>query len=115
MGRKKMATIDKEWQQQAESYGLLDQKHFRQALEAYNFQIELAEILRKRIGREGTSIVIPVGKDGEKLASNPAIADLNKAEILAQKIRMELDGKMNAAMEDERIQKEKEAELNERL
>lgn len=115
MGRKKMATINKEWQQQAESYGLLDQKLFRQALDAYNFQVELAEALRERIYNEGTSIVIPVGKDGEKLASNPAIADLNKAEILAQKIRIELDGKMNAAMEDERIQKEKEAELNERL
>lgn len=110
-----MATLDKEWRQAAERFGLLDQKHFRQALEAYDFQIQLAEKLRQRIQEEGTSIVVPVGRDGEKLASNPAIADLNKAEILAQKIRMELDGKMKAAEEAAEIRRQKEAAENERL
>lgn len=115
MARKKMSTLKKEWRQQAEELGLLDNKNFAQALDAYDFQVDLAEALRKRISEEGTSIIVPVGREGEKIASNPAIADLNKAEILAQKIRMELDGKMSAAVEDERIRKEKEAELNDRL
>lgn len=115
MGRKSMKTLDEEWMKSAHALGLLDQKHFRQAVEAYNFQVSLAEKLRERIEKEGTSILVPVGKDGEKLASNPAIADLNKAEILAQKIRMELDGKVKDAVQVQQIQKQKEAEMNDKL
>ena len=115
MGRKSMKTLDEEWMKFAHALGLLDQKHFRQAVEAYNFQISLVETLRGRIEKEGTSILVPVGKDGEKLASNPAIADLNKAEILAQKIRMELDGKVKDAVQVQQIQKQKEAEMNDKL
>lgn len=110
-----MKTLDEEWMKSAHALGLLDQKHFRQAVEAYNFQVSLAEKLRERIEKEGTSILVPVGKDGEKMASNPAIADLNKAEILAQKIRMELDGKVKDAVQAQQIQKQKEAELNDKL
>lgn len=115
MGRKSIKTLDEEWMKSVGKLGLLDQKHFRQAVEAYNFQVDLAEKLRARIQKEGTSIVIPVGKDGEKLSSNPAIADLNKAEILAQKIRMELDGKVKDAVQICEIQKAKEAEADDRL
>lgn len=115
MGRKSMKTLDEEWMKSAHALGLLDQKHFRQAVEAYNFQISLAEKLRGRIEKEGTSILVPVGKDGEKLASNPAIADLNKAEILAQKIRMELDSKVKDAVQAQQVQKQKEADMNDKL
>lgn len=110
-----MQTLDQEWMKSAHALGLLDQKHFRQAVEAYNFQISLAEELRKRIEDEGTSILVPAGKDGKKMASNPAIADLNKAEILAQKIRLELDGKMKDAVQAQQIQKQKEADMNDKL
>ncbi|MBD5423946.1 MAG: hypothetical protein HDR44_02310 [Allobaculum sp.] len=115
MGRKSMKALDKEWRQQAESYGLFDQKHFRQALEAYDYQVQLAQRLRERIDQEGTSIFIPVGKDNEKMVSNPAIADLNKAELLAQKIRIELDGKMKEACVIAQEMKRKEATDNELL
>lgn len=115
MGRKSRQTLDQEWMKSAHALGLLDQKHFRQAVEAYNFQISLAEELRKRIEDEGTSILVPAGKDGKKMASNPAIADLNKAEILAQKIRLELDGKMKDAVQAQQIQKQKEADMNDKL
>lgn len=115
MGRKSMKTLDEEWMKSAHALGLLDQKHFRQAVEAYNFQISLAEKLRGRIEKEGTSILVPAGKDGEKLASNPAIADLNKAEILAQKIRMELDSKVKDAVQAQQVQKQKEADMNDKL
>lgn len=110
-----MKTLDEEWMKSAHALGLLDQKHFRQAVEAYNFQIYLAEELRGRIEKEGTSFLVPVGKDGEKLASNPAIADLNKAEILAQKIRMELDSKVKDAVQAQQVQKQKEADMNDKL
>lgn len=110
-----MQTLDQDWMKSAHALGLLDQKHFRQAVEAYNFQISLAEKLRKRIEDEGTSILVPAGKDGKKMASNPAIADLNKAEILAQKIRLELDGKMKDAVQAQQIQKQKEADMNDKL
>lgn len=115
MGRKSRQTLDQEWMKSAHALGLLDQKHFRQAVEAYNFQISLAEELRKRIEDEGTSILVPAGKDGKKMASNPAIADLNKAELLAQKIRLELDGKMKDAVQAQQIQKQKEADMNDKL
>lgn len=113
MGMKQAKTLNEEYMKRARELGLLDQKHFRQAVEAYNFQVQLAETLRQRICEEGTSIMVPVGKDGEKIASNPAIADLNKAEILAQKIRLELDGKMKDAEHVQLLKKE--ADLNDRL
>ena len=97
MKRKAPKTLSENFLKQARDLGLLNSKTFSDTVEAYNFQISLIENLRKRIEKEGTSIMIPVGKDGQKLASNPAVSDLNKAEILAQKLRMELDGKVKAA------------------
>lgn len=110
MGRKSIETLNKEWLTLVNSLGLLNQKLFRQAFESYEFQISLAEKLRKRIEEEGTSIIVPVGKDGEKQASNPAIADLNKAEILAQKIRLELDAKVKEAIQDQKEELKRKAE-----
>lgn len=101
MALKQSKRLDDEYMKKAKGLGLLDQKHFRQAVEAYNFQIELAEMLRSRIRKEGTTILIPAGKDGTKMVSNPAVADLNKAEILAQKLRLELDKKMTTALENQ--------------
>lgn len=108
---KEIQKLDEEWMKQAEDLGLLDQKLFIQAVESYNFQIELAEKLRENIREIGTTIMIPVGRDNEKLASNPAIADLNKAEILAQKIRLELDKKMDRAKESSEAMKKHERKL----
>lgn len=115
MARKSLKTLDEEWTRQATKLGLLDQKHFRQAMEAYNFQVQLAETLRARIAREGTSIWVPAGKDSKKMVSNPAIADLNKAEILAQKIRVELDGKVKEALQAQRTKEQEDELLHDRL
>ena len=108
---KALKTLNKEWLRQAESLGLLNDKLFREAIDAYTFQIELIEALRQNIKATGTTITIPVGRDNEKVASNPAIADLNKAEILAQKIRLELDKKMERAIESSEKRKKHDRRL----
>lgn len=100
MAIKQAKRLDEEFMKAAKTLGLLDQKHFRQAVESYNFQVKLAEILRERIEKEGTTIWIPVGKDREKLASNPAVSDLNKCETLAKNLRAELDTKLKTALEN---------------
>ena len=49
------------------------------------------------------------------MVSNPAIADLNKAEILAQKIRVELDGKVKEALQAQRTKEQEDELLHDRL
>ena len=108
MRKRSIKKLDKDFMDMANSFGLLDQKTFVDIIEAYNFQLTLIKNLRSRIEKEGTSVAIPVGKEGVKMVSNPAVGDLNKAEILVQKLRAEMDLRIKEASEAEKRQKEAE-------
>ena len=97
---KKEVLIDQEWRKKARSLGLMDQKHFKQAFEAYEKQISIAEKLRDDISDRGVSVVQPVGKDREKIIPNPSISLLQTTEKLAQSLRKELDDKMDKSLNE---------------
>ena len=106
MQLKKAEALDKEWMKKARDLGLLNEKHFKQALEAYNEQISIAEKLREDIKERGVTIIQPVGKDRERSEPNKSVSLLQTTEKLAQSLRKELDDKVEKAM----IQLEKDKE-----
>lgn len=108
MRNKAVETLNREWMDQARKLGLLDQKHFKQALDEYNHHVKILEGMHKSIKQNGVTITVPVGRDGEKTITNPVINDLLRVEKSAQSLRKELDDKMDKALII--YQKEKEDE-----
>lgn len=99
MKKTKLKKLTSDFWKEAESLGLTDDLRFMQTVEAYDYQIEMIEGLRKAITAEGYKIAVPAGRDAVKLISNPSVSDLNKAEILAQKLRIEIDSKIEKAIQ----------------
>lgn len=97
ISEKRLKILDNKFWKEAAELKLTEDRRFVDAAKAYEFQRELSEGLRVAIDEEGYKIEVPVGRDATKMVSNPSIADLNKAEILAQKLRQELDSKLEKA------------------
>lgn len=105
VSKNRLKMIDSAFWSEAEKLNLTSDRRFLDAVDAYEYQTKLIAGLREKIGDQ-YQIPTPVGK-GFKMVSNPSIGDLNKAEILAQKLRMEIDSKLDKA----RQAKPPEAEL----
>lgn len=97
MNKTELKTFDSAFKNEVIRLKLDQDIRFRETVEAYEFQVEMITGLREAIAKEGYKIEIPAGRDAVKLVSNPSISDLNKAEILAQKLRMEIDAKIEKA------------------
>lgn len=98
MQPKQLERLDKEWMKAARELRLLDDKHFVQALNEYNKHCFILDKMNETIREKGVTIVVPVGKDGEKTITNPVVNDLLRVEKSAQSLRKELDEKMEKAI-----------------
>ena len=98
MQPKTIERLDKEWMKQARELGLLDQKHFIQALNEYNEHVSILNKMNESIREKGVTITVPAGKDGEKTITNPVVNDLLRVEKSAQSLRKELDEKIDKAL-----------------
>lgn len=93
----KRIEIDASWKEEAEKLKLMDDKLFCNAFDSYDFLVRMIEDLRANIEENGPVMEVEMSNGKTKTIANPAVNELNKTEVLAQKIRQELDLKMKEA------------------
>jgi expansin (peptidoglycan-binding protein) len=93
----KMQKMSQKFKEEAQELGLMDNYIFVRLFETYENQIALMSQYIDAIIEEGAMVVVPVGKDSEKTAVNPAAVEYNKMVTSSSKIAGQLDAMIERA------------------
>jgi expansin (peptidoglycan-binding protein) len=93
----KMQKMSQKFKEEAQELGLMDNYIFVRLFETYENQIALMAQYIDAIIKEGAMVVVPVGKDSEKTAVNPAAVEYNKVVTSSSKIAGQLDAMIERA------------------
>lgn len=85
---------------EAQRLELTEDYLFVQTFNAFEDQLKFMNDLKKQVDTSGLMVVIPIGKDNEKLGVNPAVSEYNKMASLANKYAQLLTSMISEAKKE---------------
>lgn len=85
---------------EAKELKLTEDYLFVQTFNAFEDQLRFMDDLKSEVDTHGLMVMVPVGKDNEKLSVNPAVSEYNKMAGLANKYAQLISNMIGEAKKD---------------